>query len=81
MLFRSLPSPGAARRLGRLEPGVRALAEEAQRVVREVLPPEAVETVDGNDIGYGWTTGYTGLSAGPSSSPGHPGWPTEHGHR
>jgi len=33
----------------------------ARELVRAVLPPEVIETVDGSDIGYGWTRGYTGL--------------------
>ena len=29
--------------------------------MRSVLPDDVIETVDGNDIGFGSTTGYTGL--------------------
>jgi hypothetical protein len=42
-------------------PDVRELAERTMKVVREVLPPDIVESVDGTDIGYGWTSGYQGL--------------------
>jgi hypothetical protein len=42
-------------------PDVRELAERTMKVVREVLPPDIVESADGTDIGYGWTSGYQGL--------------------
>jgi hypothetical protein len=32
-----------------------------REVVRDALPDGVLETVDGTDIGYGWTRGYTGL--------------------
>jgi hypothetical protein len=40
---------------------VRALATRTRDLVRSVLPDDVIETVDGNDIGFGSTTGYTGL--------------------
>jgi hypothetical protein len=42
-------------------PEVRELAERTITMVREVLPPDVVESVDGTDIGYGWSSGYKGL--------------------
>jgi hypothetical protein len=42
-------------------PDVRELATRVRELVRSVLPDDVLETADGNDIGYGWTTGYTGL--------------------
>lgn len=40
---------------------VRELAVRTRALVRAVLPAEIVETVNGTDIGYGWTGGYRGL--------------------
>lgn len=40
---------------------VRDLAVRTRELVRSVLPADVLETVDGTDIGYGWTRGYTGL--------------------
>lgn len=40
---------------------VRAIAVRTRELVRAVLPAEVIETVDGSDIGYGWTRGYKGL--------------------
>ncbi|OLT19907.1 hypothetical protein BJF78_10035 [Pseudonocardia sp. CNS-139] len=42
-------------------PDVRELANRTRELVRSALPDDVVETVDGNDIGFGWSTGYTGL--------------------
>jgi hypothetical protein len=42
-------------------PDVRELATRTRALVRSVLPEDVLETVDGNDIGYGWTSGYRGL--------------------
>lgn len=42
-------------------PDVRDLAIRTRQVVKEELPDDVLETVDGNDIGFGWGTGYTGL--------------------
>jgi hypothetical protein len=47
--------------LASLAPAVRALAVRAREVVKDELPDDVLETVDGNDIGFGWSTGYTGL--------------------
>ena len=46
--------------LGRHSPPVAALAGRVYALVLDVYP-DAVVTVDGNDIGFGRTTGYTGL--------------------
>lgn len=43
------------------EPGIRALAEGCRAFVLGVLPDGIRETVGGTDIGYGWSSGYTGL--------------------
>jgi hypothetical protein len=40
---------------------VRELAVRTRELVRSVLPDDVLETADGNDIGFGRTTGYTGL--------------------
>lgn len=40
---------------------VHDLAVRTRALVLDVLPPEVLETVDGTDIGYGWTSGYTGV--------------------
>src|SRR4051812_8382831 len=40
---------------------VRVLATRTRDFVRSVLPDDVIETVDGNDIGFGSTTGYPGL--------------------
>lgn len=40
---------------------VRSIAVGTRELVRSVLPAEVIETVDGSDIGYGWTRGYKGL--------------------
>ena len=42
-------------------PDVRDLAVRTRALVRAALPDDVLETVDGNDIGFGWTAGYTGL--------------------
>lgn len=47
--------------LAAASPDVRELAVRTRELVRAVLPAEVVETVDGTDIGYGWTGGYRGL--------------------
>jgi hypothetical protein len=47
--------------LASASPDVRELAVRAREVVRAELPDDVLETVDGNDIGFGWGTGYTGL--------------------
>jgi hypothetical protein len=43
-------------------PEVRELARRTREIVRAMLPPDMLETVDGTDIGYGWTRGYKGLT-------------------
>jgi hypothetical protein len=47
--------------LASLAPDVRHLAARTREVVKAELPADVLETVDGNDIGFGWGTGYTGL--------------------
>jgi hypothetical protein len=42
-------------------PDVRELATRTRELVRSALPDDVLETADGNDIGYGWTAGCTGL--------------------
>lgn len=40
---------------------VRDLATRTRELVLQHLPAGVVESVDGTDAGYGWTSGYTGL--------------------
>jgi hypothetical protein len=42
-------------------PAVRELARRTRELVRAELPEGVLETVEGTDAGYGWTTGYRGL--------------------
>jgi hypothetical protein len=39
---------------------VHDLALRARALVLDVLPADVLETIDGTDIGYGWTRGYKG---------------------
>ena len=47
--------------LASASPEVRELASRTREIVRAELPMDVIETVDGTDIGYGWTSGYRGL--------------------
>lgn len=40
---------------------VRNLALQTRALVLDTLPVGILETVEGSDIGYGWTRGYKGL--------------------
>jgi hypothetical protein len=42
-------------------PQVRELAVRTRELVRRELPDDVLETVDGVDVGYGWTRGYRGM--------------------
>jgi hypothetical protein len=47
--------------LAAASPEVGELARRTRELVRAALPADVIETVDGSDIGYGWTRGYKGL--------------------
>jgi hypothetical protein len=46
--------------LGNRDDNVRALALASRNLVLEVFP-DAIETAEGNDLGYGFDSGYKGL--------------------
>ncbi len=47
--------------LAAARPEIGDLAARAMEIVRAELPAQVIETVDGTDIGFGWTRGYRGL--------------------
>lgn len=56
-----MTSPELDKALASASDEVHDLAVRARGLVLDVLPPEVLETVDGTDIGYGWTRGYTNM--------------------
>lgn len=57
--------------LAKASDDVHDLAVRARALVLDVLPLDVLETVDGTDIGYGWTRGYAGMICVIS---GYPRW-------
>lgn len=56
-----MDNPQFDKALAQASDEVHDLAERARTFVLDVLPSDVLETVQGTDIGYGWTSGYKGL--------------------